>query len=62
MSKISITKKIAWSLILKINAENINKNNLVRINETICENKINISYDRKHNHIEESNLIILEST
>ena len=60
MSKISITKKIAWSLILKINAKNINKNNLVRINETICENEINISYDRKHNHIEESNLILNE--
>ena len=55
MSKISITKKIAWSLILKINAKNINRNNLVRINETICENEINISYDRKHNHIKESN-------
>ena len=58
MSKISITKKTAWSLILKINAKKSYKNNLVSINETISENYINISYNRKHNHIEESNLIL----
>ena len=58
MSKISITKKTAWSLILKINAKKSYKNNLVSINETISENCINISYNRKHNHIEESNLIL----
>ena len=58
MTKISITKKTAWSLILKINAKKSYKNNLVSINETISENYINISYNRKHNHIEESNLIL----
>ena len=42
----------------KINAKKSYKNNLVSINETISENYINISYNRKHNHIEESNLIL----
>ena len=58
MSKISITKKTAWSLILKINTQKSYKKNLVSINEAIHENDINITYNREHNHIEESNLIL----
>ena len=37
MSKISISKKTAWSLILKINSKFSYKNNLVNINERMFE-------------------------
>ena len=59
MPKISITKKTAWSLILKINksALNIRKNVLI-INEKIAKNNIVISYDIKNNSIKESNVHI----
>ena len=40
MSKISISKKTAWSLILKINTKISCKNNLVNINEDIRGHKI----------------------
>ena len=42
MSKISISKKTAWSLILKINNKISYKDNLVDINEDIRGHKINI--------------------
>ena len=44
MSKISISKKTAWSLILKINSKISCKNDLVTINEDIRGHKINIIY------------------
>ena len=56
MSKISISKKTAWSLILKINSKISNKSNLVNINEDIRGHKINIIYNKSNNHIENSNL------
>ncbi len=56
MSKISISKKTAWSLILKINSKISCKNNLVNINEDIRGHKINITYNKINDHIENSNL------
>ena len=56
MSKISISKKTAWSLILKINSKIPCKNNLVYINEDIRGHKINIIYNKSNDHIESSNL------
>ena len=56
MSKISISKKTAWSLILKINSKVSCKNNLVIINEDIKGDKINITYNKSNDHIENSNL------
>ena len=48
MSKISISKKTAWSLILKINSKISCKNNLVNINEDIRGQKINITYNKSN--------------
>lgn len=56
MSKISISKKTAWSLILKINTKISCNNNLVNINEDIRGQKINITYNKSNDHIENSNL------
>ena len=56
MSKISISKKTAWSLILKINSKISCKNDLVTINEDIRGHKINIIYNKSNDHIENSNL------
>ena len=56
MSKISISKKTAWSLILKINTKISCNNNLVDINEDISGHKINIIFNKSNNHIENSNL------
>ena len=56
MSKISISKKTAWSLILKINSKISHKDNLVNINEDIRGHKINIIYNKSNDHIENSNL------
>ena len=56
MSKISISKKTAWSLILKINTKISCNNNLVNINEDIRGHKINITFNKSNNHIEDSNL------
>ena len=56
MSKISISKKTAWSLILKINSKVSYKDNLVNINEDIRGHKINITYNKSNDHIENSNL------
>ena len=52
MSKISISKKTAWSLILKINSKVSYKDNLVNINEDIRGHKINITYNKSNDHIE----------
>ena len=43
MSKISISKKTAWSLILKINSKISCKNNLVNINEDIRGIRLTLS-------------------
>ena len=56
MSKISISKKTAWSLILKINTKILCNNSLVNINEDIRGHKINIIFNKSNNHIENSNL------
>ena len=56
MSKISISKKTAWSLILKINSEILCKNDLINIEEDISGDKINIIFNRSNNHIESSNI------
>ena len=49
MSKISISKKTAWSLILKINNKISYKDNLVDINEDIRGHKINITFNKSNN-------------
>jgi len=59
MYKISITKKMIWSLILKINSQhNIYKDrrNILNINEVISNKEINIRYDRKNNEIKNKNI------
>ena len=43
MSKISISKKIAWSLILKINTINHPRKDIVIINENISKKNIHFS-------------------
>jgi hypothetical protein len=59
MPKISITKKTAWSLILKINEDTPHiRKNILTINEKIDKNNIFISYDLKNNLIKESNALI----
>ena len=59
MPKISITKKTAWSLILKINEDTPHiRKNILTINEKIDKNNISISYDLKNNLIKESNALI----
>ena len=57
MSKISISKKTAWSLILKINNINHPRKNIVIIDEYISRKNINLIYDRKTNTVCESNII-----
>ena len=56
MSKISISKKTAWSLILEINNKISCENNLININKDIKGHKINIIYNKSNDHIESSNL------
>ena len=56
MSKISISKKTAWSLILEINSKISCENNLININKDIKGHKINIIYNKSNDHIESSNL------
>tara|TARA_B100001057_G_scaffold238364_1_gene238690 strand:- start:4750 stop:5532 length:783 start_codon:yes stop_codon:yes gene_type:complete len=58
MPKISITKKMIWSLILKINSNHIYKDskNIININEIILDNEINIIYDKKKNIIKNKNI------
>jgi len=52
MPKISITKKTAWSLILKINKDTPHViKNILTINEKIDKNNIFISYYFKNNLI-----------
>ncbi len=58
MHKISITKKAAWSLILKINNECLFKDNRVKINQTVSGKEVEIIYDIKNNNILSSNLIV----
>ena len=57
MSKISISKKIAWSLILKINTINHPRKDIVIINENISKKNIHFIYDRKSNTVRDSNII-----
>ena len=49
MSKISITKKTAWSLILNINAKTKYKakRNIIEISEEFQKNTFQIRYNRK---------------
>ncbi len=58
MHKISITKKIIWSLILKVNNNHIYKlsKNIININEIILDKEINLIYDRKNNKIKNENI------
>ena len=58
MHKISITKKIIWSLILKVNNNHIYKisKNIININEIILDKEINLIYDRKNNEIKNKNI------
>ena len=63
MSKISITKKTAWSLILKINKSiPCVRRNIININEKIAKTEIQLSYDIKNNLIKESNILFNEDT
>ena len=57
MSKISISKKTAWSLILKINNIDLPRKDIVNINENIYRKNIHLVYDRKSKTILESNII-----
>ena len=57
MSKISISKKTAWSLILKINNIDLPRKDIVDINENISRKNIHLVYDRKSKTILESNII-----
>jgi len=58
MSKISITKKTAWSLILNINANTKYKakKNIIEINEQVQKKNLKIRYNRKKNYIEYTNM------
>ena len=55
MSKISITKKTAWSLILNINTNTKykTKRNIIEISERSQKNTLQIRYNRKKNYIED---------
>ena len=63
MSKISITKKMIWSLILKINSSHVykDKKNIIMINETVSDKEISIRYDRKKNAIKNKNISFSDS-
>lgn len=58
MSKISITKKTAWSLILSINANTKykDKKNIIEISEQVQKKTLKIRYNRKKNYIEDTNV------
>ena len=58
MSKISITKKTAWSLILNINTNTKykTKRNIIEISEQFQKNTFQIRYNRKKNYIEDTNI------
>jgi riboflavin biosynthesis pyrimidine reductase len=62
MSKISITKKTAWSLILDINTNTKykSKENIVEISEQVQKNTFKILYNRKKNCIEDTNISLNE--
>ena len=59
MPKISITKKMVWSLILKVNSNHAYKSNknIINIHEIILDKEINIIYDRKNNIIKNHNIL-----
>ncbi len=63
MPKISITKKMIWSLILKINSNHKYKvsKNIININEVILDKEIDISYDRKNNSIKNKNILFSDT-
>ena len=63
MPKISITKKMIWSLILKINSNHKYKvsKNIININEVILDKEIDILYDRKNNDIKNKNILFSDT-
>ncbi len=52
MHKNSITKKIAWSLILKLNSAKPCRKTLLNINENISGHDVDIIYNTKTNNVE----------
>ena len=62
MSKISITKKTAWSLILNIKASTNYeaKKNILEITEQVQKKTLKIRYNRKKNYIEDTNINLKE--
>ena len=58
MSKISITKKTAWSLILNINTNTSYdiKKNVLEISEQVERKNFKIRYDRKKKYIVDTNI------
>ena len=58
MSKISITKKTAWSLILNINTNTKykTKRNIIEISEQFQKTTFQIRYNRRKNYIEDTNI------
>ncbi len=63
MPMISITKKMIWSLILKVNSNRTynDSKNIVNISETINDKEINIIYDRKKNIVVNKNIIFIDA-
>jgi len=63
MPKISITKKMIWSLILKINSNHSYRSskNIININETTSDKEINIIYDKKNNIIKDHNILFRDA-
>ena len=58
MRRFSISKKNAWSLILKINSYNFGKSKEINIKENISGKVINLVYDIKKNIIKSTNLAL----
>ncbi len=58
MSRISITKKTAWSLILNINAnpKYTGEKNILEISEQVQKKNLEIRYNRNKNSIEDTNI------
>ena len=52
MHKNSITKKLAWSLILKLNSAKPCRKTLLNINENISGHDVDIIYNTKTNNVE----------
>tara|TARA_B100001113_G_scaffold77431_1_gene60633 strand:+ start:6122 stop:6904 length:783 start_codon:yes stop_codon:yes gene_type:complete len=63
MPKISITKKMIWSLILKVNSDYKyrTKKDIININESISNKQINIIYDRNNNVIKNKNILFKDT-